>query len=77
MGREGPATSSLDHLPPVEELELEPGADVRGLVERMRNVGFNAGKLHRAAAIWLAAAKDPTVRVYFTLAGAMVPAGMR
>lgn len=61
----------------MEELELEPGADVRGLVERMRNVGFNAGKLHRAAAIWLAAAKDPTVRVYFTLAGAMVPAGMR
>lgn len=77
MGRTEETRPGLGHFPPVEDLELEPGVDVRSLVERMRTLGFNAGKLHRAAATWLAAALDPEVRVYFTLAGAMTPAGMR
>lgn len=50
---------------------------MHALVERMRTMGFNAGKLHRAARIWLSAVRDPDARVFFTLAGAMVPAGMR
>lgn len=77
MARKEKGRDFLDHFPPVNQLELEPGQDVRGLVERMGTVGFNAGKLHRAAKTWLAAVRDPDARVYFTLAGAMVPAGMR
>jgi deoxyhypusine synthase len=67
----------LEDFPLVEHLEPEGGMTVRNLVDRMRTLGFNAGKLHRAARIWLDAARDDDARVYLTLAGAMVPAGLR
>lgn len=77
MGRKGKHDSFSKRFPPVEDLEVEAGQGVREIVDRMRTLGFNAGKVHRAAKIWLDAARDPEVRIYFTLAGAMVPAGMR
>ncbi len=64
-------------LPPIEEPVPEEGLTVKELVEGYGGMAFNARRLARAANIWLRAVKDEDTRIYFTFAGAMVPAGLR
>jgi deoxyhypusine synthase len=64
-------------LPPIEEPVPKEGMTVKELVEKYGGMAFNARRLARAANIWLRAVKDKDTRIYFTFAGAMVPAGLR
>ncbi|WXG46856.1 MAG: deoxyhypusine synthase family protein [Candidatus Atabeyarchaeum deiterrae] len=60
----------------VKDIEVSGDLSVSDLVERLGETSYNARKLFEAADIWLDAVKAKT-RIYFTLAGAMTPAGMR
>ena len=62
---------------PISEIKLEPRMTVADMTRQMENAGFGAGRLARVASIWARAVEDQAARVYFALAGAMVPAGMR
>jgi deoxyhypusine synthase len=73
----GPEEQNLDDLPPILEPVPKKGMTVKELVENYRGMAFNARRLARAANIWLNAVKDEDVRIYFTFAAAMVPAGLR
>jgi deoxyhypusine synthase len=68
---------NLDDLPPILEPVPKKGMTVKELVESYSGMAFNARRLARAANIWLRAVNDEDVRIYFTFAGAMVPAGLR
>lgn len=70
-------STNLNDLPAIEEFIPKKGLSVKGMVEAMGGMAFNARKLSRAARIWLRAVNDDETRIYFTLAGAMVPAGLR
>ncbi|TET91430.1 MAG: hypothetical protein E3J35_02510 [Methanomassiliicoccales archaeon] len=71
------SSNNFNDLPPIEEPVPVRGLTVKELVESMGGMAFNARKLARAARIWLRAVKDEDTRIYFTFAGAMVPAGLR
>ncbi len=73
----GPEEHNLDDLPPILEPIPKKGLTVKELVENYGGMAFNARRLARAANIWLRAVKDEDTRIYFTFAGAMVPAGLR
>jgi deoxyhypusine synthase len=73
----GPKEHILDDLPPILEPIPKKGLTVKELVENYGGMAFNARRLARAADIWLRAVKDKETRIYFTFAGAMVPAGLR
>lgn len=77
MMEERRSSSNLNDLPPIEELKPSENLSVKDLVEAMGGMAFNARKLARAARIWLRAVKDKDTKIYFTFAGAMVPAGLR
>ncbi len=66
-----------DDLPPIVEPVPRKGMTVKELVDGYGGMAFNAGRLARAANIWLKAVQDKDTRIYFTFAGAMVPAGLR
>jgi len=68
---------NLSDLPPIEEPVPKKGLTVKELVEDYGGMAFNARRLARVANIWLRAVKDEDTRIYFTFAGAMVPAGLR
>jgi deoxyhypusine synthase len=56
--------------------QISDKATARDLVERMADTAFQARTLGQAARIWDAMLRDD-VTIFFGLAGAMVPAGMR
>jgi deoxyhypusine synthase len=60
----------------VEDLELNDDLSVSDLVEHLAGTSYNARKLFEVARIWLDAVKNHS-RIYFTLAGALTPAGFR
>ncbi len=60
----------------VHQLEIEPGMSVGALVERLGHCGFGARRLAEAAAIYEKMLSGNFTK-FFTLSGAMVPAGMR
>ncbi len=60
----------------VEQMEIVPGMDVNQLVSTMEHCGFGAGRLAKAVSIYEEMLSGGYTR-FFTLAGAMVPAGMR
>ena len=60
----------------VEQMEIVPGMDVNQLVSTMEHCGFGAGRLAEAVSIYEEMLSGGYTR-FFTLAGAMVPAGMR
>jgi deoxyhypusine synthase len=69
------------HPPPADEDELRPfqvtgSATAAEIVQRMGDTAFQARNLGQAARIWESALGDDTT-IFFGLAGAMVPAGMR
>ena len=61
---------------PVESLQINDGCDVGDLLRRMGNTAFQGKNLAVATEIWADMLKDSTT-IFFGLAGAMVPAGMR
>ena len=60
----------------VEDLELSGDLSVSDLVEHLAGTSYNARKMFDVARIWLDAVKNKS-RIYFTLAGALTPAGFR
>src|SRR3989344_9076907 len=65
------------NLKPIKHIRTKKGMTVDELVKEMHSTSFNAKKLGEAADICEAMIKDKDCKVFFGLAGAMVPAGMR
>jgi len=61
---------------PVKPIPIEPNASISELVERMGDTAFQAKNLSHAADIWEEMIRGETT-IFFGLAGAMIPAGMR
>lgn len=61
---------------PVKPVEVKGGASVEDLVKRMGQTAFQGKNLSVAVDIWEDMLKSKTT-IFFGLAGAMVPAGMR
>lgn len=66
-----------DNLEPVKHIKVEKGVKASELVSRMKEMGFGAEKIARASEIFLEMIKDEDCKIFFGLAGAMVPAGMK
>ncbi|HLD49206.1 MAG TPA: deoxyhypusine synthase [archaeon] len=64
-------------MKPINHIRTKKGMTVDELVREMGNASFNAKKLAEAADIAEAMISDRECKVFFGLAGAMVPAGMR
>jgi len=64
-------------LNPIKHIKIEKGMRASELVSRMNDIGFNAAHLARASNILDKAIKDKDCKVFFGLAGAMIPGGMR
>lgn len=68
----------MKNLKPVKQMDIKKNMKVRELVNEMASAGvFGAGRLAKAAFIFRQMADDKKCRVFFGLAGAMVPAGMK
>ncbi len=61
----------------VKPIKLENGMKVSELVEQMKDAGFGARKIGRASEIVKKMFADNECKVFFGMAGAMVPAGMK
>jgi deoxyhypusine synthase len=64
------------HENKIKDLELKGNTTVAELIKEFGSLSFNARKLSEASDLW-AEALDEGAKVYFGLAGAMTPAGMR
>ena len=64
-------------MEPVKHIKLEKNMRVSDLVEQMRSAGFGARKIGLANQIAKKMFNDKECKVFFGLAGAMVPAGMK
>jgi deoxyhypusine synthase len=60
----------------VKDIALNGDLTVSELVQELGGTSYNARRLFEVANIWLDAIRSGS-RIYFTLAGAMTPAGMR
>ena len=60
----------------VKPFKVDPRSDVAGVLEQMAQTGFQGKNLGRAVSVWASMLKGSTT-IFFGLAGAMVPAGMR
>jgi deoxyhypusine synthase len=65
-----------EHYPPVTPFSISPSCSASELVARMADTSFQARNLARGAEIW-GRMLAGEVTIFFGLAGAMVPAGMR
>jgi deoxyhypusine synthase len=61
----------------IEPLKIEKEMKVSELVKGMNGMGFGAGAINRASEIMEKMFSDGSCKVFFGLAGAMVPAGMK
>ena len=66
-----------EKLEPVKHIKIEKGIKVSELVSKMKEMGFGAEKIARAGEIFSEMIKDKDCKIFFGLAGAMVPGGMR
>ena len=67
-----------DHtLKPVKHLKIKEDMKVSELVKGMKGIGFGARKIGEASEIFKEMTQDDDCKVFFGLAGAMVPGGMR
>ena len=64
-------------MKPIKHIKTKKGMTANELVREMKNASFNAKKLAEAADICEAMISDSECKVFFGLAGAMVPAGMK
>jgi deoxyhypusine synthase len=62
--------------PPVKDMEPSGEITISDLLEQLGQTAYNARRLFDVADTWLSAINSGS-RIYFTLAGAMTPAGMR
>jgi deoxyhypusine synthase len=62
---------------PIGHATVEAGMTVGELVEQYGHAGIGAADLHHAVDVYAEMLADDDVAVFFGLAGAMVPAGMR
>ena len=62
---------------PIKHLDIKKEMKVSELVGQMKNTGFGARKVGEAAEIFEEMIKDRGCKVFFGLAGAMVPGGMK
>jgi len=68
----------MKNLKPVKQIDIKENMKVNELINEMSLSGvFGAGRLAKAASIFKQMIKDEECKVFFGLAGAMVPAGMR
>lgn len=61
---------------PVVPFEVDPAATVASLLDRMGKISFQGRSLSRAFDIWKEMLRHRNI-IFFGLAGAMIPAGMR
>ena len=61
---------------PVDPFRVEPGSALSDVLERMGRISFQGRNLSLAYRVWLNMLQDEAT-IFFGLAGAMVPAGMR
>jgi deoxyhypusine synthase len=64
-------------MEPVKPIKLREGISVKELVGQMKEAGFGARKIGRASGVAKKMFADEECKVFFGLAGAMVPAGMK
>ncbi|MEM2896212.1 MAG: deoxyhypusine synthase [Candidatus Bathyarchaeia archaeon] len=62
---------------PTKPVEVSPNLKLNDLMSRMKFTGFQGRKLAEAFEIWSKMLKENKIVIWFGLAGAMVPAGMR
>ena len=63
-------------MEPIKHLKITKGMEVRDLINSMADCGFNANKIAKASEI-LKEIKKENCKLFFGLAGAMVPGGMK
>lgn len=61
----------------VKHIKIRKDMKVSELVDSMENAGFGAGKIAEASQIMKKMFDDKNCRIFFGVAGAMVPAGMK
>lgn len=62
----------------VKQIEVKKGMKASELVGEMRNIGvMGAGRIGKAADVWISMVNDKDCKVFLGLAGAMVPGGMK
>ncbi len=61
----------------VKGIKIEKSMKVSELVDGMKGMGFGAGRIGEAAEIYSEMIKDKNCKVFFGVAGAMVPSGMK
>lgn len=67
----------LSKLKPIKHIKIKKGMKVSELVASMKETAFNAKYLGQAADILEAALNDKECKLFFGLAGALVPGGLR
>jgi len=61
----------------IKHIKIDKDMKVSELVEGMKNMGFQARKISEAAQIFKEMIQDKDCKIFFGLAGAMIPAGMK
>jgi len=61
----------------VNQIKISENMNVKSLVSGMENMGFGAGAINESSKIMKKMFDDSQCKVFFGLAGAMVPGGMR
>lgn len=64
-------------MKPVNPIKIKENMSAKELVDSMKDAGFGAGKIAEASRIMKKMFDDKECTVFFGLAGAMVPAGMK
>ena len=64
-------------MEPIKHIKIRKNEKVSELVEDMKDLGFQARKIGEASEIFLEMIKDKECKIFFGLAGAMVPGGMK
>ena len=67
----------MEEMQPIIPIKVHKDMKAKELVENMQNMGFQAGKLGEAAVLFNDIIKDKEIKLFFGLAGAMIPAGMK
>ena len=64
-------------MEPIKHIKLKKDLSVKELVEQMSDAGFGARKIGLASKLVKKIFSNPDCKIFFGLAGAMVPAGMK
>ena len=61
----------------ISPIKIKKNMKISELVEEMGNAGFGAGAISKASKLMEEMFKDKECKIFFGIAGAMVPAGMK